>query len=234
MIECFIVFSEVIAFVCVGSQFAAVRTLWPSHRTIGADAGLARATEVGDVSIARFATPTSRRGITEGWDLYGPSPKPEWWLASRPEHLPRSDSDSQAAAHGGGREAPLSCGTGEPPQCWIPRHSYHPAVTERGQATGPPEAGLGGATRLLAGLLLHQVRSRDCSATAPQVSRNRSPGPASAPTPDARSEIMLGSERSLTTAQSTLLDPSLAPIETLLAELARRRLRSLAAKKRAG
>jgi hypothetical protein len=234
MIECFIVFSEVIAFVCVGSQFAAVRTLWPSHRTIGADAGLARATEVGEASIARFATPTSRRGITEGWELYGPSAKPEWWLDSQPERLPSSDSNSQAAAHAGRRELPLSCGTGEPPQCWIPRHSYHPAAREPGQATGPPEAGLVGAARLLAGLLLHHVRSRDRSATALQASGHRSPGPASAPTPDARSVTMLGSERSLKIAQSTLSDPSLAPIETLLAELARRRLRSLAAKKRAG
>ncbi len=67
MIRYLIVLSEVTAFVCVGSRFVAVRTLPPSHRTIGADASSARANEVGEASIAPFAPPTSRLGITEGW-----------------------------------------------------------------------------------------------------------------------------------------------------------------------
>lgn len=218
MIECFLVFSEVIAFVCVGSQFAAVRTLWPSHRRIGADAGAARANEVGEASIAPFvfAPPTSRRGITEGWELSVPSERPEWWFDDQPKRLPGFDS-----------------GTGEPPRRWNSRHTYNPTGTQTGQATGPPGAALVGADRLLARLVFHQVRSRDRSAIAPKPSRNLPPGPVSAPAPDARSIIMLGSERSLKISQSALSDPRLAPIEALLTELARRRLRSLAAKKRA-
>ena len=232
MVECFLVFSEVIAFVCVSLQFAAVRTLLPLHRTLGADAGAARANEVGKASIARFAPPMSHRGTSESRELSGPLQKPEWWFDGRPKCLLSLDSDSRAAAQAGCGQPPLTCGTGEPPQCWNARHTYRPAVTEPGQVTGSPEAGLVDASRLLAGLVFHQVRSRDRSAIGSKASRNRTPGPASTPGPDAGSVNMLGPERSLKMSPSTLWDPPLTPIETLLVELARRRLRSLAAKKR--
>ena len=93
MLECFGVFSEVIAFVCIGSQFAAVRTLLPSHRRIAADAASARANEVGEPSIARFAPPTSRRGITEGPELSLSRPD---GFSGQPKGRLRFNSSSQS------------------------------------------------------------------------------------------------------------------------------------------
>lgn len=182
MLECFGVFSEVIAFVCIGSQFAAVRTLLSSQHRIAADAASARVNEVGEPSIARFAPPTSRRGISEGPELS--VSRPDGFSDGQPKGLRRFDSSSQT-----------------------------------GQTSNPPQAAFVGANHLFAGLALHQIRPRARSAAAPRqrVSYSRS----------------LGSERSLTIAQAGMLEPPLASIETLLAELARRRLGRLAAKKRA-
>jgi hypothetical protein len=108
-------------------------------------------------------------------------------------------------------------------------------VTQAGQRTDPPGAAFGGVSRLLAGLVLHQVRPRDRSAATPKqrtgASGNLNPGPV--PAPDAESVFTSGSERPLTIAQAASSGAPLAPMETLLAELARRCLRSLAAKKRA-
>lgn len=235
MIKCFLVFLEVIAVVCIRSQFAAVRTLLPSHRRNGADAGWARANEVGEASIARFVPPASRWGITEGWELSLPPQRPEWLFDDQPKRFPGFDSSSQAAPHAL-RGEPLSGGIEEPPRCWNPRHAPNPAVTQTGQ-TIDPGAAFVGANRLFARLVLLQARPRDRSAAAPKQrissSRHLNPGPVSVPAPDAGSVFTPGSERSWTVAQAASPGPPLAPIETLLAELARRRLRSLAAKKRA-
>jgi len=215
MLKWFLVFLEVTAFVCISSQFAAVRTLLPSHRRNGADAGSARANEVGEASIARFVPPASRRGIPEGWELSLPPQRPEWLFDDQPKRLPGFDSSSQAAPHA----------------------LNNPAVTQTGQTIDPPGAAFVGASRLFAGLVLVQVRPGDRSPAAPKPRtsscRNLNPGPVSVPAPDAGSVFAPGSERSLTVAQAASPGPPLAPIETLLAELARRRLRSLAAKKRA-
>src|SRR6478672_5515026 len=97
MVECFIVFSEVIAFLCLGSHFAVVRTLLPSHRIIGADPGSARANQVGEASIAPFAPPTSRRGITEGREGSAPSQPPDWSFDLQPKCLPGLDSGLKIA-----------------------------------------------------------------------------------------------------------------------------------------
>lgn len=233
MLKCFIVFSEVIAFLCIGSQFVAVRTLLPSHRRIGADPNSARVNEVREASIARVSPPTSRRGITEGWESALPPQRPEWLFDGRPKHLSGIDSSLQAAPHAR-RGEPLSCGTEEPPRCWIPSHTQNPAGTQTGQRTDPSGAAFGGTNRLLAELVLHQVRSRDRSAATPKQrtgsSRNLNPGPV--PAPDAGSVFSSESERPLTIAQAASSGASLAPMETLLAELARRCLRSLAAKNR--
>ena len=200
MLECFGVFSEVIAFVCIGSQFAAVRTLLPSHCRIAADAASVRANEVGEPSIARFAPPTSRRGITEGPELS--LSQPDGFSDGQPKGLLRFNSSSQT-----------------------------------GQTSNPPHAAFVGANHLFAGLVLHQIRPRARSAAAPNqrvgYARRLNPGPTSVPACDAGSVFTLGSERSLTIAQAGTLEPPLASIETLLAELARRRLGRLAAKKRA-
>jgi hypothetical protein len=200
MLECFGVFSEVIAFVCIGWQFAAVRTLLSSQRRIAADAASARANELGEPSIARFAPPTSRRGISEGPELS--VSRPDGFSHGQPKGLLRFDSSSQT-----------------------------------GQMSNPPHAGLVGANHLFAGVVLHQIRPRARSAAAPRqrvgYSRSLNPGPTSVPVCDAGPVFTLGSERSLTIAQAGMLEPPLASIETLLAELARRRLARLTAKKRA-
>lgn len=226
--------SEVIAFVCIGSQFAAVRTLLPSHLRIGADAASARASEVREASIARFVAPTSRRRIPDGQELSLLPQKPEGLLDGPPKRLPGLDSGSQAApnrSHG----QPLRYGMEEPPRCCNPRNVHRLPVTQTDDITDPLPAGFVGANRLFAGLVLHQVRPRDRPTAAPKPridsSRNLSPGPVSAP--DAGSVFARGSERPLKIAQAALSGPPVAPIETLLAELARRRLHSLAAKKRA-
>jgi hypothetical protein len=200
MLECFGVFSEVIAFVCIGWQFAAVRTLLSSQRRIAADAASVRANEVGEPSIARFAPPTSRRGIIEGPE--SSLSRPDGFSHGQPKGLPPFESSSQT-----------------------------------GQMSNPPHAGFVGANHLIAGLVLHQIRPRARSAAAPRqrvgYSRSLNAGPISVPVCDAGPVFTLGSERSFAIAQAGMLEPPLASIETLLAELARRRLARLAAKKRA-
>jgi hypothetical protein len=204
----------VIAFVCIGSKFATVRTLLPLHRRIGAYTALARAKEVEEASITRFAPSTSRRGITEQWEWSLPLQGPEWFVEGYPKRLLCVDSTwhAQAARRG----EPVSCGIQEPLRCWNPRYAHISTAPQADQTTKPARAGFVGANRLFASLVLHQVRSRDRSAAVAKQrigsSHNRKPGPESAAAPDA--------------------GWSSTPIETLFSELARRRLRRLVAKER--
>lgn len=225
---------EVIAFVCIGSEFATVRTLLPLHRRIGAYTALARAKNVGEASIARLAPPTSRRGITEQWELSLPLQRPEWFFDGHPKRLLDVDPTLQAEpAHCG---EPVSCGIEEPLRCWNPRHAHLPATEQPGQTTDPARAEFVGANRLFARLVLHQVRPHDRSAAAAKQPigsyHNRKPGLVSVPVPDAGSSFTRSSERFVTTAPAASPDPLPAPIETLFSELAWRRLRRLAAKER--
>ena len=223
-----------IAFVCIGSEFAAVRTLLPLHRRIGAYTTLARAKNVGEASIARFAPPTSRRGITEQWGLSVPLQRPECFFDGHPKRLLGINSTLQAES--ARRGAPVSCGIEESLRCWNPGHAHIPAGKQTGQTTDPTRAEFVGANRLFARLVLHQVRPHDCSAAAAKQrigsSHNRNPGLVSVPPPDDGSSFPLRSERPMTTAPAASRDPLSAPIETLFSELARRRLRRLAAKER--
>ncbi len=231
--ECFGVFSKVIALLCIGSEFAAVRTLLPLHRRIGAYTALARTKNVGEASIARFASPTSRRGITEQWESSLLLQRPEWFLDGHPRPLLGVDSTLQAAS--ARRDEPDSCGKEEPLRRWYPRHAHIPAGKQTSQTTDPTRAEFVGANRLFARLVLHQVRPHDRSADAAKQrigsSHNPNPGLLSVPALDARSSFPLRSERSVTTAAASP-DPLSAPIETLFSELARRRLRRLAAEER--
>jgi hypothetical protein len=235
MIECFGVFSEVIAFVCIGSQFAAVRTSLPSHRRIGADAASARANEMGEASIARLVPPVSGPGITEGWELSLAPQELECLVDRQPKPCPRFDSSAQAAPHAC-RGEPPSCGTEEPLLRCDSRHPHNPAVMQTTRTGDPPRAAFVGANRLFAGLVLHQVRRRGRSVAAPEPRvgsfRNLNSASVSVPAPDARTVFMLGSKQPLTIAQAASPGLPLAPLETMLVELARRCLRSLAAKKR--
>src|SRR3984893_15703030 len=113
---------EVIAFVCIGSEFATVRTLLPLHRRIGAYTALARAKNVGEASIARLAPPTSRRGITEQWELSLPRQRPKWFFDGHPKHRPGVDSTFQAEP--ARCDEPVSCGREEPRRCWNPRQAH--------------------------------------------------------------------------------------------------------------
>jgi hypothetical protein len=222
----------VIAFVCIGSEFAAVRTLLSLHRRIGAYTALARARNVGEASIARFAPPTSRREITEQWELSLPPQRPECFCDDHPKHLLGIDSTLQAES--ARRGDPVSCGVEEPLRCWNPRHAHIPAWKQTGQTTDPTRAEFVGANRLFARLVLHQVRPHDRSAAAAKqrngFSHNRNSDLVSVPAPDAGLSFTLRSERPVTAAP----DPLPAPIETLFSELARRRLRRLTATERPG
>jgi hypothetical protein len=224
---------EVIAFVCIGSEFATVRTLLPLHRRIGAYTALARAKNVGETSIARFAPPTSRRGITEQWELSLPLQRPECF-DDHPKRLLGVDSTLQAES--ARCDEPVSCGIEKPLWCWNPRHAHIPAGKQTGETTDPTRAEFVGANRLVARLVLHQVRPHDRPAVAAKQpigsSHNRNPGLVSVPSPDARSSFTLRSERPVTDAPAASPDSLRAPIETLFSELARRRLRKLAAKER--
>ena len=234
MFKCFGVFSQVIAFVCIGSEFATVRTLLPLLRRIGACTALARAKNVGEASAARLAPPTSRRGITEPWELSLPRPRPEWFSDGHPKRLLGVDSTWQAET--ARRGEPVSCGIEEPLRSWNPRPALLPAGNQTGQTTDPTRAEFVGANRLLAGLVLHQVRPQDRSAAAARQrigpSHKWNPGLVSVPGPNAGWSFPLRSERSVTTASAASPDPLPASIETLFSQLARRRLRRLAAKER--
>jgi hypothetical protein len=224
----------VIAFVCIGSEFATVRTLLPLLRKIGACTALARAKNVGEASTARFTPPTSRRGITEQWELSLPLQRPECLFDGHPKQLLGVDFTLQAES--ARRGEPVSCGVEEPLRCWNPKHAPIPAGKQTGQTTNPTRAEFVGANRLFAGLVLHQVRPHDRSAAAAKqrngVSHNRNPDLVSVPAPDAGSSFTLRSERPVTTAPAASPDPLPAAIETLFSELARRRLRRLTAKER--
>jgi hypothetical protein len=225
----------VIAFVCIGSEFATVRTLLPLHRRIGAYTALARAKHVGEASIARFAPPTSRLGITEPWESSLPPQRPECFCDGHPKHLLGVDSTWQAES--ARRGEPVSCGVAEPLR-WNPGHAHIPVGTQTGQTTDLTRAELVGANRLFARLVLHQVRPHDRSAAAAKqrngFSHNRNPDLVSVPAADAGLSFTLRSERPVTTAPAASLDPLPAPIETLFSKLARRRLRRLTAKERPG
>ncbi len=223
-----------IAFVCIGSEFATVRTLLPLHRRIGAYTALARARNVGEASIARFAPPPSRRGMTEQWELSLPPQRPECFCDDHPKHLLGTDSTLQAESARRGK--PVSCGVEEPLRGSNPRHAHIPARKQTGQTTDPTPAEFVGANRLFASLVLHQVRPHDRSAAAAKqrngFSHNRNPDLVSVPAPDAGLSFTLRSERPVTTAPAAAPDPLPASIETLFSELARRRLRRLTAKER--
>ena len=215
-----------IAFICIGSEFATVRTLLPLHRRIGAYTALAKAKNVGEASIARFAPPTSRRGITAQGELSLSPQRPECFCGDHLKHHLGVDSTLQAESARGGE--PFSCGVEEPLRCWNPRHAHIPARKQTGQTTDPTGAEFVGANRLFARLVLHQVRPHGRSAAASKqrngFSHNRNPDLVSVPAPDAGSSFTVRSERPVTTAPAAAPDPLPAAIETLFSELARRRL----------
>lgn len=221
------------ALVCLGSQLAAVRTLLPLHHRISADTAFAGARDVGEASIARCTPSASRGEMVEEDELCPPLKGPEGVVGGQPKRLLYFASSSPAAPHARGGEL-FSCGIQEPRQCWNPRYVHNPALTLTSRTTDPTAVTFVGANRLFAGLVLHHVRPRDHSGDVPDQrtgsSRNLNRGPASVPSRAARPVFTQGS----VITQTASPDPPAASIETLLAELAGRRLRSLAVKKRIG
>jgi len=213
MIECFNVFSEGIAFVGIGWQFAAVRTSFPSQGWIGVDAASARANEVGAASIARFVPPTSQRRVAEAQEWSVPPRRPEWLPGGRPTRPVGGEPSPQPAP----RQR-----LGEPLHCGLEGSC---------QQADPLLAALVSSNRLFAGFLLQRVRPRDHASAEPKrrigSSRDLNHGAISMPVPDGRSAL---AQESAQTASASLPP---AQIETLLVELVRRRLSSLAAKERA-
>ncbi len=214
MPECSIVFSEEIAFVCIGSQFATVRTLLRSGRKIGADSASAGTYEVGEASIAWLVPPGSRRGMNEGRDVSSPLPRTEWWRDAQVHRFPAFEFSKHAPS-------PSGVGRSEP---------FTPAATQTGHSAVSPLAEFG-ANRLLARLLLHQARPRDDCAASPKHRIVPQAGAGARLRPDAGPLFSLGSEPPLLPAPAPA--SPMAPIETLLTELARRQLRSLVTKERA-
>jgi hypothetical protein len=68
---------EVIGLVCLGSKFAAVRTVLPLPRRIGAYTALARTKNVGETPRPRLTALASRQGVTEQRESRRPRQEPE-------------------------------------------------------------------------------------------------------------------------------------------------------------
>jgi len=238
MIKCFIVHFQVIAFGDIGSRFAAVRTLLPSHRRIGADAASVGANEVGEASIARSEPPTSDLETMDGWNLCLPPQRGEGMFDVLPQQLPdfESRTQSEAVAARAYHGAPRSGAIEEPSRSWGSPYAPNLALTPTGQTVESPRAAFVGAGRLLARLLLHQVRPHDRSVAARKqrigCGHNLDAGAISRPAPNAGAMGSRKSERPPATVPAASLGPPLTAIETLLAGLAQRRLRDLAAMQR--
>lgn len=198
-----------IALVCIRSGFAAVQTLLPFGSRIAACPALARIQEVAEASTARLAPATSGGGMIEPWPL-SPLP-PRACVVAGPARQLRVEGHLEAEP---GRGGPVRCGVQqESLHGWNPKYAPIPAEMQTSQTTKPVAAEFVGANRWFARLVLHQVRPHDPSAVGAQTrigfSHNRRPNAMSVTAPSVES-------------------PS-TPIETLFRELARRRLRRLAA-----
>jgi hypothetical protein len=203
MIECSGIFSKEIAVDCTESGFAAARTmLSPLHQSADADA-LVRANEEGTASQAKAANPRSYQQIKQ--------------------------RRGSLLCESGRLDTPISCAIQEP---WNLSHVRNTAETRRGRTGGAGDEFVA-TDRLLARLTLRQVRrhhviadavKQGCSSLAPYVSD------LSVSMPNVGAPVTLRSGLTVRTFHPTSPNTPYTPIETLLAELARRRLLSFVAK----
>jgi hypothetical protein len=111
-------------------------------------------------------------------------------------------------------------------------------LTPRSPNPDQPLAEFVDANRLFANVAFHQVRPRHCSVADAGKQTGSSYEPhvrcVSVSATDVRSPFTPRSGRTVRIVQAASPDPLLAPIETLFAELARRRLRSLTAERSPG
>jgi hypothetical protein len=226
MIECFGVFSKVIALLCMGSQCATVPTLWVSHRRIDAGPGWARARQVGEASIAQSAPRASRRGIAERWQLSLPAPRLEYLV----DHHPKRQSDSRLESKPVECGEPVGCGIEKPPRDRNLRCVHNRAGTQTNPTTCPSHVEFIVANRLFASLVLRQVR-RGGSTTSPEQGTGSSRKRGSELVAVSAIESPSASAPPATTDQAASA-PVAASIETLFAELARSRLSSFATDRR--
>jgi hypothetical protein len=206
----------VIAFDGIRSRIAAEGAIFSERRVAGASATLTRAQ--GGASPAEFTRPMSHRRENTQQGAFSP-PRGAGTDADR--HQPCSNAfDLSVWREPGYRETPASCVIAEL-RCCGTRKSLPGSAVEQSAA---PHAELVDAHGLLASLVWHRVRPPNQS------------GADTGPRRPSRSDLeSLGKRRSVrpvTTAQTASLDQSLASIEALFSHLARRRLRSLAAKEK--
>jgi hypothetical protein len=174
----------------------------------------------------------SRRQITERRELLLP-PGTDWYSKSLPKRVIRFDTNLEAETCR--RATPVSCGMAEPRHCWSRERVPGPAVTQADQTADWPRAELVGATGLLARLVFRQVRPVHRSAADAgqrRSSDDTKPGPVLVAAPDAGSQFSVRSKRPVPIARAGAPDTVPAPMEILFTELASRRLRSLAARKK--
>jgi hypothetical protein len=220
----------VIAFACIESRMAAARTIFPERCRADLTATLVRAQ--GGASTAELARPMSRRQITERRELSLP-PGTDWHSKSLPKRVIRFDANLEAESCR--LATPVSCGIAEPPRCWTRERVHGPAVTQADQTADWPRAELVGAVGLLARLVFRQVRPGHRSAADAGQRRSSDDtkiGPILVAGSDAGSPFSLRSKRPVPIARAGAPDPAPAPMEILFTELASRRLRSLATRKK--
>jgi hypothetical protein len=199
----------VIAFAGIRSRIAAEGA--SEGRVAGASATLTRAQ--GGASPAEFTRPMSHRRENTPQRAFSPPHADRYQECS-------NAFDLSLWREPGRRETLASCAIAEQRRCGTRKSLAGSAVEQ----SASPYAELVDAHGLLASLVWHRVR-------APNQS-----GADTGPRRPSRSDLeSLGKRRSMrpvTPAQTASLDPSPASIEALFSHLARRRLRSLAAKEK--
>jgi hypothetical protein len=211
ILECSVVFSQVIAFAGIEPRFAAARSVFPERSIGDANATLARVQ--GETSTTEVAGPMSRRQIRERRESSLPSPGPDWPFDSRSRGAIALGSTLQTNSCGAAtsasrvlREAP----------CWTRKRVCKPAVTSPGLTAGPPHAEVLDPGSFFASLVLRRVRARPSAASRPEQPDRYSNHPKLRPVSPAALEV--------TSAGASSPAPVVAALETQLAELAWRRL----------
>jgi hypothetical protein len=204
---------KVIAF--AGIRIAAEGTVFSEGHVAGVSAILTRAQ--GGASPAEFTRPMSRRENTQRREF---SLQPQGTYADRRQQCSNA-IDLSLPCELGHLGTPASCAIAEL-RCGT-RRSLPGSAVEQSVAS-PTE--LVDAHGLLASLVWHRVRPPNQSRV---ITEPRRPSRSDLESLDKRRSV-----QPVTTAQTISLEPSAASLEALFSHLARRRLRSFAAKEKQG
>ena len=199
-----------------GIRIAAERAIFSERRVAGASATLTRAQ--GGASPAEFTRPMSRRENTQQPEFSLP-PRRAGTHADRHQQCTNA-FDLSLWREPGHPETLTSCAIAELRRCGTRKTPPGSAVEQ----SAAPHAELVDAHGLLARLVWHRVR--------PLNQSGAERGPRRPSRSDLESLGKWSSARPVTTAQTDSLDQPSASIEALFSLLARRRLRSLAAKEK--